>query len=229
MYLVKQRGKKHLGGLGADDPWAAASDYNPWDAVTTIIDNIKAATTAVAATAVSAADGNLNLSASGGTSISAADFNPSTCKPYNFVALKYVQALQSQLNRVAAAKGFSKIGVDGQVGPGTLSLFKKVQGAFPSTVMGDASSCLNISADADVLSAQVQSVADTLGAPATVAAASSKAATIMTKTGTTVLPPGAPPASIAGAFSGISVTQGLALAAVGGLGYHLWSKRKKRK
>ncbi len=151
-------------------------------------------------------------------------------KPMNWIAYGYVKNLQQQLNRVATVKGFTKIGEDGQIGPGTLGLLKKVKAAFPA-VMGDATSCLYTSADADVIGDQVKDVADSLNAPASVPAASSKAATIVTKSGLLVTPPGAPPASIMGAFNGITAMQGIALAGIaGGIGYFLLKKKKgKRK
>jgi len=34
---------------------------------------------------------------------------------------------------------------------------------------------------------------------------------------------------VADVFNGISVPQGLALAAIGGLGYHLFNKRKRKR
>lgn len=212
----------------------AASDFldfwggvNPIAAATTLADNMTVVVSSVAAEQAPAADGNVHVSAAGGTSISAADFN-ANCKPNNFVALKYVQSLQDQLNRVATAKGYPLIGVDGQVGPGTLSLFKKVQAAFPTALMGDASSCLYISADADVLADQVKSIADTAGAPAFVTAPPGKAATIAGKvTGTPIRPPGAPAASVGDVFKGITAGQGVVLAGMAGLAVYLLKKKKK--
>lgn len=204
-----------------------AEDANPVVGIDTVYDNLKAILTGTAAAAVPASEGNLNVSASGGTSISAEDFVPGSCKPRNFVALNYVKTLQGQLNRIAAAKGFAKIGVDGQIGPSALGLLKKVQAAFPA-IMGDTSSCLYVSADADVIGGQVKDVADSIGAPA-VAPPSSKAATIVTKSGMIVTPPGAPAASVMDVFSGVSPLQGIALAGIaGGIGYLLLRKKRKK-
>lgn len=227
-YMVKQQMAAGLGNFW-DDLTEAVTVIAPVAAIQTAIDNVKA-TTAVPAASVPASEGNINVSAAGDKSISAADFQPGTCKPMNLPALNYVFNLQSQLNRVAAVKGFSKIGRDGQVGPGTLGLLKKVQAAFP-TVMGDAKSCLYVSADADVIGDQVKDVADSLNAPASVAPASSKAATIVTKSGLLVTPPGMPAASLTGAFAGITPVQGVALLGIaGGIGYFLLRKKKgKRK
>ncbi len=223
-YMVKQS-NGGFGGIFDDiDVWI------PVTAIQTIADNVVAGAKAVPAASVPASEGNLNVSASGGTSISMADFKPGTCKPMNWIAYGYVTNLQNQLNRVATVKGLSKIGVDGQIGPGTLGLLKKVKALFP-TVMGDPSSCLYTSADADVIGDQVKDVADSLNAPTAVAPASSKAATIVTKSGLVVTPPGMPAASIMGAFNGITPMQGIALAGIaGGIGYLLLKKKKgKRK
>jgi len=166
-----------------------------------------------------------------GTSTSAADFTSvnGVCKAMNLPALAAVRGLQSQLNRVAQVKGYGKIAADGAIGPATLALFRLVQTAAGSgTIMGDASSCVNIGADSDVLLGQVQAYADSLGAPATVSAALSLGVpSIVTKSGKTVV---APDAGIAGSLATLSGTEQMALLAVaGGIGYLLLTKKKRRK
>jgi hypothetical protein len=165
-----------------------------------------------------------------GTSTSIADFVNvnGVCKPRNFPALAASRAFQGQLNRVAQAKGYSKISTDGAVGPATMALFKKVQAAAPAgQIMGDASTCLNIAADVDVLGQQIQVFADTLGAPGVVSgpALSIAPPTIVTKSGKTVL---APDAGLLGSLAGMSDVGKLALLGVaGGLGYVLIKKRRQ--
>jgi len=195
-----------------------------WDDVDTIMSG-----NAVAATDADPTD--LVNQTSSGTSTSAADFvsKNGVCKAMNFPALAAVRALQAQLNRVAQMKGLSKIAADGAIGPATLALFVQVQtAAGAGTIGGDASSCVNIGADSDVLAAQVQAYADALGAPATVSAAMSLSVpSITTKSGKTVV---APDAGIAGSLATLSSTEQLALLAVaGGIGYLLLSKKRKRR
>jgi hypothetical protein len=169
--------------------------------------------------------------ASGGTSITAADFStamPGVCKPTNLTALGYVKSLQNQLNRVAQMKGFPKIGVDGEIGQGTLALFAKVQTAAGATqIMGSPSSCLGVAPDADVLSAQVQAYADSLGAPAKVGPSqlAVKAPTIVRPNGQEVAETG-----VMGAFDQLATIEKLAVVGVaGGIGYLLMTAKKKRK
>lgn len=166
-----------------------------------------------------------------GTSTSSADFVQvgGVCRAQNFPALSAVRGLQGQLNRVAQVKGYQKIADDGAIGPATLALFRQVQAAAgTSAVGGDASSCVNIGADSDVLGAQVQSYADSLGAPAMVSGALSLSVpSITTKSGKTVV---APDAGIAGSLATLSSVEQIALLGVaGGIGYLLLSKTKKRR
>lgn len=173
---------------------------------------------------------NINQTTTG-SSTSSGDFvsQNGVCKAQNLPALAAVRQLQSQLNRVAQVKGYSKIAADGAIGPATLALFRLVQtAAGTGTIAGDTSSCVNIGADSDVLAQQVQAYADSLGAPTTVSAALSLGVpTIVTKSGKTVV---APDAGIAGSLATLSGTEQLALLAVaGGIGYLLLSKKKKRR
>jgi hypothetical protein len=174
---------------------------------------------------------NVNQTVGGGTSTSASDFTSTNgvCKPMNFPALAASRALQSQLNRVAQMKGFGKVATDGAIGPGTLALFRQVQSISAGGVMGDPSSCMGVAPDVDVLAAQVQAVADSLGAPATVSGPvlSLSVPTIKTKSGKTVV---APDAGLLGSMASMSAVEKLALLGVaGGIGYLLLSKKKRRK
>ena len=165
--------------------------------------------------------------ASGGTSISASDFSTAragVCKPTNLTALGYVKELQKQLNRVAQAKGYSKIGVDGEIGPGTLALFAKVQAGAGTQIMGSAGSCMGIAPDADVLSAQVQAYADSIGAPAQASAVLSlKAPTIVKPNGVEVAEAG-----VMDSFGRLQTLEQVAIVGVlGGVGYLLLTKKKR--
>lgn len=176
--------------------------------------------------ASSALDG---ATASGSPSISQADFvsTGGICKASNLTALTYVKTLQKQLNRVASVKGFGKIAIDGAVGPGTLGLFRQVQGAAgKGAIMGDPSSCIGVAADADVLLAQVQAYADSLGAPAVVLGAPSfTQPTIVTKDGKEKSQAG-----VWDTFSGMSGLEQIAVVGVfGAIGYLVFTGKKKRR
>jgi hypothetical protein len=167
--------------------------------------------------------------ASGGASIAASDFTSAggICKAANLTALNYVKELQRQLNRVAQVKGFGKVGVDGEVGPGTLALFAKVQTvAGAGQILGSPNSCMGVAPDADVLSAQVQAYANTVGAPATASAAfTGHAATIVRPNGQEVAA-----ASLFDTFDRLPGLEKVAMLGVfGGIGYMLWAGKRKRK
>ena len=172
---------------------------------------------------------NVNQTADGVTT-TAADFTNinGVCKPANFPALGVARELQNQLNRVAQVKGFGKIAADGAIGPGTLALFRKVQAVNPAAVMGDPSTCMGVAPDVDVLSGQVKTVADALGAPSMVSAAVALSVpSITTKSGQNVI---APDAGLLGGIAGMSAIEKLALLAVaGGVGYLLVTKGKKKR
>lgn len=169
--------------------------------------------------------------ANGTGSITAADFKTLTggvCKPTNLTALTFAKNLQNQLNRVAQVKGFSKVGVDGEIGPATGALFAKVQAAAGgSQIMGTPSSCTGIAPDADVLGSQVQVYADSLGAPLAVSPSqfALKAPTIVRPNGQEVAETG-----LMGAFDQLQpIEKAAMLGVVGGIGYLLFTAKKKRK
>lgn len=103
-----------------------------------------------------------------GTTTTASDFKVvgGVCKPTNFPALELAKELQRQLNRVAKAKGFTRVVVDGAIGSGTLVLFKQVQGLTKGSLMGDPSSCMGVAPDVDILGVQAKEFADSINAPA---------------------------------------------------------------
>lgn len=167
--------------------------------------------------------------ASGGTSITTADFTSSgsICKAANLTALNYVKELQRQLNRVAQVKGFAKVGVDGEVGPATLALFQKVQtAAGTGQILGTPSSCMGVAPDADVLGAQVQAYANSINAPATASAAfTGHAATIVRPNGQEVAASG-----LFDTFDRLPTLEKFAVVTVfGGIGYMLFVGKRKRK
>jgi hypothetical protein len=193
----------------------------------TLADIFDAMFSAVDASNADPAD-SVNQTAGGGTSTSAADFTNvgGVCKPKNFPALSAAREFQRQLNRVAQARGFSKISSDGAIGPATLALLRRVQSVSAGAVMGDPSACTGVAPDVDILAGQVKAVADSLGAPATVSEPLGIALpTILTKSNKTVL---APDAGIMGELATMSRIEKLALLGLaGGLGYLLMTMRKK--
>jgi len=188
-------------------------------------------TTGVAASQADPAD-NITQTEGGGTSTTYQDFTSvnGVCKPKNLPALSAARGFQGQLNRVAHVKGWPKIATDGAIGPGTLALFRKVQAAAGSgrIDMGDPSTCMGVAPDVDVMGAQIQAYADSLGAPATVPAALSLAPpTILTKSNQVVV---APDAGVLGSLATLSSIEKVALVGVaGGIGYLLLQRRKRGK
>lgn len=160
---------------------------------------------------------------------------PGVCKPANKETLVVVTNLQKQMNRVAQVKGFSKIGVDGDIGAGTLGLFRKVQAAFPDKISGDASSCSALTANSlfggiDQIASQVQAVADGLGAPSQVSGGFSiKTPSFVTPSGREVAVPGAG-GSLIDAFRGMGTPMMLTFGGImAGIGYFVFFDKPKRK
>lgn len=217
--------RKRRGGMG--DAW---SDFvnNTDDANTTGGTSWSGGTLPETSTDEAAPD---DVATTTGTTTTAADFINvgGVCKPRNFTTLNAVKAYQSQLNRVAQVKGFGKITADGDVGPGTLQLHKKVQSVSSGSVMGDPSSCMGVAPDVDVLADQVKQLADKLGAPATVDQAT-VSGSIINKQGIEKKPPGASVAGdLIGSFNGLSTIQKIAVVgAIGGIAVLLIGGKKKK-
>lgn len=213
----------------AGSTWGSIEEqYNPLALVQA---GIAAAQAAISSATAGAAEKTANQFASG-NSISMADFKNvgGVCTATNFPALRHVTAMQAQMNRIAEKKGWGKIAVDGKVGTGTLALFKKIQAAANGDIMGDTSSCLYIAADADVLTEQLATYANALGAPAKVSGPPA-VATVTTITGKTLsAPPGSGiAASLSSAFAGMSSGQKLALAGMtGGIAFLIHKKLNKK-
>lgn len=151
------------------------------------------------------------------------DFNstkiPGTCKPMNFATLDKFKELQRQMNRVAKVRGFSIIAVDGDIGPGTTSLFNKI--------FAQSMTCSQIATLAEAYAAQLKAIADQQGVPATVSAPKPASPPSIISPATGAIVPQPASASILDAFQnmGISPTQ---LMIVGGLaGLVIYKKMKK--
>lgn len=178
--------------------------------------------------------------------ISSDNFNstkyPGVCKPSNVSTLATFKRMQTQMNRVAAVKGFKTIAIDGDVGPGTLGLFKMVQAFIVQHALdnGDfaaaskissapSSSCTAVAMIADVIANEADSLASELNAPANPPAPQpTKPPVLVSSTGIeTKVPAGA---SLLTAWeSAPAATKYLALAVLGGIGYFTLVKKPRRK
>jgi hypothetical protein len=180
--------------------------------------------------------------------LDASDWNstkyPGVCKPTNFGALAKFKELQTQLNRVAQAKGLGKIGVDGDIGAGTVNLLRSIvtasaadrgassTGTYATVVYSFASSmatsCSSIAAKADVLAAALKNYANALGVSSAVSSpAPPKPSSIITSSGEVTAPPeyqGSGSGPIGAMTAGQKVFAGLAL---GGLAYAMLGKKKR--
>lgn len=230
---AKPSGDISLTDISVKSLGGALASLNPIDVMSAAASGFMQGVSSSSIAEAEAAGDKVNQTADGSGSISISDFKNvgGVCIPKNFPALAFAVTLQQQMNRVAAAKNFGRIAEDGKIGPGTMALFKKIQAAFPSDLMGDTSSCSYIAADADVLTNQVRQIADGLKAPAKVDPAPGAAAAIATSSGKTVIAPvkgGIGVAAVDGAIGGMSTGQKVVLAGlVGGIGYVLYKKSKK--
>lgn len=86
-------------------------------------------------------------------------------RPKNSSTSAVFSDLQKQANRLAAIYGITRIGVDGQIGPATMSLVKAVGSRLFYTPAAAMSSVDDVAASADVTAAVYKARADNLGAP----------------------------------------------------------------
>lgn len=143
------------------------------------------------------------------------------CKPMDFATLAVFKDLQSQINRLAAAKLVSsRVVVDGDIGVLTTSM--AAQGAKGMSGADRLVSCDDVAAIADELAARFKARADQIGAPERVAGKKPTAPKAPAEEPGADLPPAAIPE---GALASITKSP-IALAAIGGLGLLLLLKRK---
>lgn len=135
-----------------------------------------------------------------------------TCKPTDSATLSLFKELQRQLNRVAAIKKIQTIGVDGDIGSGTVALMQAVQAAAKADLKAgslnntyaaqylatvQSSTCSGIASGATGTTANVKTYADQLGASSNVAS-----------------PPPASQPAVYNPINGASVPQGAAASAI---------------
>ena len=178
--------------------------------------------------------------------IASSEFNsskyPGVCKPSTVAALGTFKRLQTQLNRVAAAKGIATIAIDGDIGPGTLGIFGKVQtqliayatanmdlSAAAKIATALPSSCASVAMMADVIANIADSYADELKAPANPPAPKPiKPPMLVSSTGIEMPPPAG--AELLTAWTSASTTTKLAAVGVlAGVAYVAFGMNKKRK
>lgn len=140
------------------------------------------------------------------------------CKPGDALTLERFKAMQAQMNRVASAFSLTKIGVDGDIGPKTLTLLSKISAKMSLTnptelaLANTASSdCNAVARDAGTIQYLAKAVADARGIGAAVASpAPSRPPSISTPAGPIALPPTAH-TGIAAQLSAMPTTHKLAL------------------
>jgi hypothetical protein len=165
---------------------------------------------------------------------------PGVVKPSTFDALATFKNLQNQLNRVAAVSGNKPIAVDGDIGPGTVTLYAAVKphlatyaaveaSGADATKIGAAGTATEIAQYADVIAEVASKYANSKGAPTTVPGpAPVKPPTLVSATGIeTAAPAGA---DLLAAWKGVSTPMKLAGAAVlAGIGYFMFFDKKRRR
>lgn len=104
-------------------------------------------------------------------------------KPSDLYTLATFRELQTQLNRLAGAKGSAKVATDGDIGPKTLALAKKL-GVVPASTTPT-----QLAAQADVLGLKARGMADDAAAPPAVAPAPTAAAVLVDAIGDAVKVP----------------------------------------
>lgn len=151
---------------------------------------------------------------------------PGVCKPSNERTLAMFKDLQSQLNRVAQAKGIPKIAVDGDIGPGTIKLMTS------AAMIAAGTGCSSVASAAVPFTGAARVIADAAGAPATVVSpAPARPSTLVSATGAEVLAP-APGygGSLVDSWNQLSMPMRIAaLGALGGLGYYVYKSSSKKK
>lgn len=148
---------------------------------------------------------------------------PGVCKPMTSWVLALFKELQNQLNRLAVAKGYSKINVDGRIGSKTVELYNKaVGGSFSGC---DALSAMTVDGRSIALA---KTAAAAVGAPASVPPPITSRPSIAKADGSVVDPPAM---AITDTLFGLFENPlGLLVLAGGGyVAYRSFGKKKGRK
>lgn len=174
--------------------------------------------------------------------VSSDNFNstkyPGIVKPSNTSTLATFKRCQTQMNRVAAAKGFKTIAADGDIGPGTVSLFELVKAHIGQYALANndvaaavkinsASGAVGIASVADVIANEADSYADSLGAAANPPAPQpTKPPTLVDAKGFEKPAPAG--ANLLSAFESMPTTyKVVAVAILGGIGFFVYKDMSK--
>jgi hypothetical protein len=166
---------------------------------------------------------------------------PGVCKPSTVAALTTFKRMQHNLNRCAVVSGASTIAVDGDIGPGTVTLFGRLKSHLGTYALGNndtnaaikiaaaGSSCSSIAAVADVIANIAESYADDQNAPTSPPAPKPiKPPTLVSSTGLeTPAPAGSNLLAVWGTTS--TPVKLAALGILGGIGYFAFMKKPRRR
>jgi hypothetical protein len=143
-----------------------------------------------------------------------------TAKPTTAPELANFKAIQNTANRIAERKGLAKIGVDGRIGPKTTALVNRC--------LGSTFSANDIADRAASVLADLLTLANNIGAPATVSAPAPKSPPSVARTdGTVAHPPGAGGGPLAQLASFIGTPTGLVVV-IGGVALLTQTKKGKK-
>jgi hypothetical protein len=169
------------------------------------------------------------------------------CKPTDSPTLELFKTLQRQLNRVATIKKIQTIGVDGDIGTGTVQMMQAVQLAAKSDLkqgkltgagmnaatalaLAPTSSCSNIAGASTGIAANVKTYADALGVSGSVASPAPAKPPAVFDPIKGVPAPQSAAASAMDAFKNMSTgAQALTVGVVGVAGYLALVPPKKRR
>lgn len=178
--------------------------------------------------------------------MASSDFNstkyPGISKPSNVNALAQFKAMQTQLSRVATVTGNSPIASDGDIGPGTVTLYKAVAPQLEgwATANMDVSDMaklvlavagnIPLATYADVVTEAARGYADSKGAAGTPPAPKPTKPPVLVSPDGIETPAPAMTADLLAAWKGTSTPMKVAAVAVlGGIGYMLLKKPKGKR
>lgn len=219
-------------GVGDDDPLNTPISVDPTDSETTV-SNDAGQTSSIPS---SSAGGGV-----GGSTATYVSVN-GICTPTNSDSLAQFKELQRQCNRIADNVGWTKIQIDGSIGPATMTIVGQVKTLAAASASTDTSgaasflaaqvtsSCTAVADQASSLVYMVGAFADALGAPSSVSSPSASSTPTIYNPVTKQLETQSPLASIMDTFNNLSTPMQIGvLATAGGLAYYALKPSKKSK
>lgn len=178
--------------------------------------------------------------------MASSDFNATKyagiSKPSNVNALAQFKAMQTQLNRVASVTGNSPIAADGDIGGGTVTLYKAVlphlvtyaavemTGSDTVKLNSAAAGNVPLATYADIVTDAARGFADANKAPSTPPAPKPAKPPVLVSPAGIETPAPAAAADLLAAWKGTSTTMKIAAVAVlGGIGFMLLKKPKGKR